>query len=508
MAQYLLPEALGVTEASDALASHLTVEGDGAGGAERTFYDTFDGRLHAAGLALVHDGGRLALVDGATYAERAATEQAKAPQRVLAIELPAGPLREALQPVVDVRAAIPIARVSGRRRALRVLNDDAKTVVRVAVEAPALVLPGRRRRVPLRARVRVAPVRGYDRELERVRRTLERELGVQPAVAPLQDEAVVAAGGTPGGVSSKPAYTLRPGQRADSAAVTILTSLVAIVEANLSGTLADTDSEFLHDLRVAVRRSRSLQRQLRRAFPPQPLERFRAELRWVQQATGPSRDLDVYVLEFDRFQAVVGDDLSPLRRVLEEQRQAAHRSMGRALRSPRFKRLLAEWPAFLEGLEEAPEDDRPSAARPIVEVAGERIRRVYGRMVKEGGAIDDASPAEALHELRKRGKELRYLLEFFGGLYPAGVSKPMVKTLKSLQNTLGRFQDRQVQAETLRGLRDDVAALEGGAAALMAMGLLVDRLEAEQAEARAEFGERFAAFAAKPQRRLVKDTFG
>ncbi len=39
------------------------------------------------------------------------------------------------------------------------------------------------------------------------------------------------------------------------------------------------------------------------------------------------------------------------------------------------------------------------------------------------------------------------------------------------------------------------------------MGRLVDRLYREQADARAEFDERFAAFAAKPQRALVRKTF-
>jgi CHAD domain-containing protein len=506
-AQYLLPEGLGIAEASGAVGAHLAVESGAASAAERMFYDTFDGRLHAAGLVVVHADGRLALVDGTTYAEHAGADYAAAPERVLALELPAGPLRAALEPIVEVRALTPIARVSGRRRALRVLNDDAKTVVRLALEAPAVVVPGRRRRVPLQARVRVVPVRGYAAELERVRRTLERELGVVVGGAALHDEAVAATGGVPGGVSSKPAVALRPDQRTDSAAAAILAPLIAVIEANVPGTLADVDSEFLHDLRVAVRRSRSLQRQLRGAFPPRPLERFRAEFRWLQLATGPARDLDVYTLELRRF----GDglpDLGPLRGVLEERRRLAHRRMGRALRSIRAKRLLADWPVFLEGLVDAPEDDRPAAAQPIREVAAGRIRRVYRRMVDAGAAIDDTSRHEALHDLRKQGKELRYLLEFFADLYPAGVVKPMVKTLKSLQDTLGRFQDREVQAAMLRGLRDDVVAVEGGAAALMAMGLLVERLETEQAEARAEFAERFAAFAAKPQRRLVKDTFG
>jgi CHAD domain-containing protein len=507
MTQYLLPEGLGVAEASASLSEALTVKPDGGDPVERTFYDTFDGRLHADGLALVHEAGRLALVDASTYAERAGIDRAEAPERLMCDDLPAGRLRDALEPIVEIRALLPIARVRGPRRMLRVLNEDAKTVVRLAVEAPALAVDGRRR-VPLRSRVRVTPVRGYDDELAAVRGVLERELGATPAAAPLHDEAVVAAGGEPSGVASKPSVELRPGQRTDAAAVDILTALAEVVEANMPGAMADLDIEFLHDLRVAVRRSRSLQRQLRRAFPPEPLERFRGEFRWLQRATGAARDLDVYELELDRFVAEVGPELGPVRDVLERHRQKAHRAMRRALRSARAKRLLAEWAQFLAGLVEAQEDDRPWAARPIVESASARIQRVYRRMVRDGSAIDDESPPEALHELRKKGKELRYLLEFFSALYPSDVVKPMVKTLKSLQDTLGRFQDRQVQAETLRGLRDEVAAVEGGPAALIATGMLIERLEEEQAAARAEFAERFAAFAAKSQQRLVKGTFG
>jgi len=128
--------------------------------------------------------------------------------------------------------------------------------------------------------------------------------------------------------------------------------------------------------------------------------------------------------------------------------------------------------------------------------------------VKMGSAIGPDSPHEALHDLRKKGKELRYLLEFFASLYPADVVKPMVATLKGLQDVLGRFQDREVQADALRALGDEIAALEGGAAALMAMGVLVQQLAQEQAEAREQFDDRFAQFAAKAQRKLVSQTFG
>ena len=97
-------------------------------------------------------------------------------------------------------------------------------------------------------------------------------------------------------------------------------------------------------------------------------------------------------------------ELDPLLTVLREQRAAAHREVGRALRSYRASHLLGDWRLFLDRLPSLPTDDRPDATRPIGDVAGERITRVYRRMVKMGEAIDDASAPEAYHEFRKKGR--------------------------------------------------------------------------------------------------------
>jgi CHAD domain-containing protein len=202
-------------------------------------------------------------------------------------------------------------------------------------------------------------------------------------------------------------------------------------------------------------------------------------------------------------------DLDPLLEVLRGRRLAARRQMVSDLRSPRVSSLLDRWARFLDGLEGFDETDRPDASRPIGEVAGKRIHKVYGRMVKMGSAIDETSPAEDYHELRKRGKELRYLLELFGApLYPDDVVKPMIKALKALQDVLGRHQDREVQIATLSSLRDELASVRGGTAALMATGALVSRLKEDEQAAREEFAARFAVFAGKDQRKLVKATFG
>ena len=512
MTEYLPPDEMTLDGAGDALRSGVATVAGETQEADRTFYDTFDGLLHAEGLQLVHEGGRLALLETQSGRELAGLVSAPPTSPVLGVELPGGPLREAVIAICGVRALLPLVHVHSRVRTLRVLDDEQKTVVRVSLEEPRVVSDSSSDK-PLRPRVRIVAVRGYDAEFERVRRRLEHELGYKPADQPIVDDALRAAGARPGGTPPKIKVPLAYSQPADDAAVHVLRRLLDVLEANIDGTVADIDSEFLHDFRVSVRRSRAVQRELRGVFPPAALRHFRDDFRWLQAATGDARDLDVYVLEFEQFRGLVPEpmqpDLEPLLTVLRDQRTAAHREVGRVLRSYRTTRLLADWRAFLDRLTSLASDDRPDATRPIGAVAGERITKVYRRMIKMGEAIDERSAPEAYHELRKKGKELRYLLELFGApLYPDDVVKPMIRTLKGLQDVLGRHQDREVQVATLRSLRDQVARLPDGAAAVMAMGVLVERLGEDEGAARRAFAERFALFASKSQRKLVKDTFG
>jgi CHAD domain-containing protein len=301
-------------------------------------------------------------------------------------------------------------------------------------------------------------------------------------------------------------------QRADAAAVAVLRRLLGVIRDNVEGAISGEDDEYLHQLRIAVRRSRTVQRQLAGVFPPIELPGFRSEFRWLQQSTGAARDLDVYISDLGSLALLLPErlrpDLAPLRPVLLHSRITARAEMERALRSRRAADLFEDWDRRLETLVELPLDDRPVAPRPIGEVTGERIGRVYRRVVHMGRRIDASSPPEAYHELRKKAKELRYLLELFGlKLFDEEHVAPMVKALKALQDVLGRHQDREVQMAMLRSAADEVATLPGGGPACMAMGVLVDRLGLDEAAARAEFGERFDAFASDEQRKLVEDTF-
>jgi CHAD domain-containing protein len=307
--------------------------------------------------------------------------------------------------------------------------------------------------------------------------------------------------------------SIDPDQRADAAAAAILRRLLTVVVENVDGSIVGEDIEYLHQLRIAVRRSRTVQRQLRKVFPAVELPGFRSDFRWLQRATGDSRDLDVYVDEFGSLAKLLPealrDDLEPMRQVLIEHQLVAREGLALTLHSRRLEELMDDWERLLESLVELPLDDRPDAARTISDVCGERIAKVYSTIVTMGEEISDSSPAEAFHELRKKGKELRYLLELFGvQLFEADVVGPLIDSLKDLQELLGRHQDREVQVMMVRSLTGEVAPRPGGGPACLAMGTLVARLRDDELAARREFADPFAELASPGQRDAVTETFG
>jgi CHAD domain-containing protein len=485
------------------IASYLRCEAEPPAAARRRFFDSFEWSLYLAGVALEElaaDGRRELLwqdlgANGAVLARQAVDAEPG-----LAAELPPGPVQERLAPVLGIRRLLPMVTLASERRTLRVLNEDDKTVARIVLEQVRVPADGARAEVLLPPRVRLLGVRGYQRELADIDRQLRDLLALEPAAAPLFLSALAATGRRPGSYSSRLDYRLDPGQRADAATRTILLDLLDTLEANIDGTRRNLDPEFLHDLRVATRRTRSALSQIKGVLPQAIVDDFKARFAWLQQVTGPVRDLDVYLLDFPKLKAelpaALRDDLDPLRDWLAGHYDAEQQALADALAGERFVALLRDWRAFLEAPSRgtAPGGAK-DAGTPIKAVADKRIRRMFKRVRREGRAITDASPPEDLHELRKSCKKLRYLMEFFQSLYPAGDLKGLIKQTKVLLDNLGGFQDLAVQAEHLRetaaAMQQDEAAPLG---ALLAMGALISHMFERQQRARQEFARIFAGF--------------
>jgi CHAD domain-containing protein len=307
------------------------------------------------------------------------------------------------------------------------------------------------------------------------------------------------------------------------AAATILLRLLDTIDVNLPGVLADTDTEFLHDLRVSVRRTRSAIKLFGDALsglPRRELAFFAAEFKWVGDLTTPTRDLDVHLLDFDDtargLAAATPADLEPFRAYLAQRRRREFRALARGLRSPRFTELVSRWRDQLTAIEQgtagAPEREakprsgssRRAAGGTAGLLAAERTRVAFTKVARRGAAITADSPAESLHDLRKRCKELRYALEFFAPVYDPAASAPVVGDLKRLQDCLGEFQDTEIQIHEIRALAGAMlAAREAPAVTLLAMGEITAGLAARQRAARADFERRFAAFAGVEGQRRV-----
>lgn len=478
-----------------------------------TYLDTFDWRLHRAGgclrLAPERSGPTLSwLAEDGTVRHRMPAKTAPP----FAGDFPPGALRRAIEPVIAMRRLLVVVDLRLSGCTVNVLDRREKTVVRLHYEEGRAAAPeSQGEPVELPPVLRVQPIRGYDRARQKVVRYLERDLGLEPVAGSEYERALHAIGRQAGDYTSKAKIELDPAMPAGEAAKLIHRTLLATLRRNEAGTRRDLDSEFLHDFRVAIRRTRSALSQLRGVFPAADVERFKGELRWLGGVTGPTRDLDVYLLKMDGYKAelaeAVRQDIEPLQKYLVAEQRRAQRRMVRQLDSSRCQSLLADWEAFLQ--QPAELDGAPNAGRPIAEVASERIWKVYRRVIKEGLAIDQATPAEALHDLRIRCKKLRYLMEFFRGLYdPAKIGK-LIKALKQLQDNLGDFNDYEVQQMSLAGFGEDMQR-RGAAPAetLMAMGRLIEHLAAGQQRERDHFAERFARFSRPVNRQLAEDLFG
>jgi CHAD domain-containing protein len=294
-----------------------------------------------------------------------------------------------------------------------------------------------------------------------------------------------------GDSASKPRLSLRPDRRCDEALRTILGHLRQTVAANVDGVISDMDVEFLHDLRVAIRRARSALSQIKGVLPQPAVDRLAAELQWLGEITNPCRDLDVFLLGMGNYRRQVGaaaNALGDFEKLLRRERSKVLRRVRGALRSKRFTRLMDEWRALVESKPSG--SDPAHAARPISDIAGKKILKACRRMVKHGAGLTDDPSAKQLHRLRIDAKKLRYLLEFFRSLYPAERVDLRIRELKGLQNVLGELNDREIQRARLAVMTRE---LEGtaGAGTLAAMSDLGTALDRRQKELRAVFRDRF-----------------
>lgn len=473
---YVVVDAVSAQTITRSLQALLPTRHSAIGRQRFTVLDTYDGRVSRAGARLTQsslDGRSIVSWKSGGAANELAVQLPRPAS--FAWDLPDGLLYRAVAPVIGPRRLLPQAEAEGSGSLLDVLDDRGKTVARVSVESGQARLPTPRGAWhALPTIVTLSGLRGYARQYERLVPVIQSRPGVR--LCPegvngiLRQQIGVP---EPRDVSSL-GLDLTPGVRADVGARQIHLGLLDVMQGNQFGLLANLDSEFLHDFRVAVRRTRSLLGQIRQVFDEDRVQHFSNEFSWLGKLTGPPRDLDVLILTLrHRRRAFPLEGVDECIALLERMQHDEHTKLIGALNSDRFHKLTSEWRDFLGApvsLQPSPENAR----RRLADVICERAWQLSRKIRRSAAALDVTTSPEAVHDLRVKAKKLRYLVDVAPMSGNATEAKRVLVALKSLQRVLGDFNDAHVQAHRLIEYRGAMAVMGAADESLSAIARLAE----------------------------------
>jgi len=223
----------------------------------------------------------------------------------------------------------------------------------------------------------------------------------------------------------------------------------------------------LHKMRVATRRLRSALATFRPLLERERTEPLRDELRWLAGVLGAARDAEVMHDRLLRLVAAEPSDLV-LGRVrasidadMVRRHRTAHDRVQVELEGERYLRLLDD----LHDLVAHP-PFRSKAAEDALRVLPRLVRRTWRRLDARMAAAEDAQPGavqdELLHEVRKDAKQARYAAEAVAPVFGRPAAR-YAAAVAALQESLGDFQDGVVTRVVLRelGARGHLAGQNG-----------------------------------------------
>ena len=184
-------------------------------------------------------------------------------------------------------------------------------------------------------------------------------------------------------------------------------ALRAIIEETLGHLLADQpaalagDPEGVHQVRIAVRRSRSALRLFSPHLELHASRLFEGELRRAGRTIGEARDWDVFcdeTLPQVSETAEMRKFAEMMKAPAEARRAAAHERCVRQLRDPSFRALVLGLAAWIEeGRADGDQVGDKVLKRDIKDIAEELLDRLDAKATKRGRAVRPDAEAAELH---------------------------------------------------------------------------------------------------------------
>jgi triphosphatase len=427
-----------------------------------TYFDTDDWRIYRAGFAL-----RIRSEDGkseATLKSLHASSAAKADRRELSETLEGfesdligqsrGPVGLRVQAVSGAHAlqALFEVRTSRRRYAVHAANEQLQ-LGEIALDDTVISRPHGQPQTSMQ-RVEVEALTDVHEPLQTLVDTLRSHCSLESASDSKYSQGLKSVGLAPAPLLDFQPTQVDASMRPEEVALANMRRYLSAWYLHEPGARFGDDPEALHDLRVAGRRLEAILRQFE-AFLPATLVRLRPTLKKVLRALGQARDLDVALLELEKFNRILSHadqaHLAPLKELLLAERSRARHKMLSILDSSAVQRdfgrltsALTQPATVTTALNEVP------PARPLRAVS-ELIRMRYKKVRKSADRLTTESSMDAYHAVRGRVKKLRYALETVAVIFGKPADE-MVRSLRRWQERLGIQQDADVAGRRLQAL--------------------------------------------------------
>jgi len=254
----------------------------------------------------------------------------------------------------------------------------------------------------------------------------------------------------------------------------LIWSCLLHLQSNLRGAMAGADAEYLHQMRVALRRLRVVLRMAEKLHADEQLSALNQEVAALCVALGRIREWDVLIAQTAQpmcARMAGHKGLQELLSVSERQRNVLHSAMCGETQARELQRLILRFAIWMNGSYWQQQQALPQ----VRDFAASRLQKLARRFSGSGQNLNKLD-ATSLHALRIVAKNLRYSAEFFSGLYDRQKARSFLAALGEVQDVLGQINDIAVTHRLLDELAAHPCLSEHQEAVVLAKGWIAHDL--------------------------------
>lgn len=437
--QFFLNKPLNMSDQSLSISDDMRLIGSGSTTTTAYCLDDFESSLKLSKRLLLRYQNNLLLLQ--TNTSGALKQKCSSKWRFIS-QLDDGEVKKNLSDCSPIRAFLPGNKNTLHIEQYTLLDDNEKTIARCTLyhlnNADHSLIFGVSH-----------PLRGYDAE----HALLQEFLCKHGAIAINSYADIYAQCGFDQPVyNAKPKLDISVDTPAIETAGHLIEVSIGVARQNEDGIKADYDSEFLHDYRVSLRKVRSVLSLFKGVYSEADTMALKQDFSDIMKETNRLRDLDVYLLDrqelFELLPARMHVGLEQMFDAFTVERKKQLQQVIKMLNGKSYQHSMQAMQDKFSSADKL--SAGPKALTASLPFATKLIWKRYGKVCRIARQIETSTPDVEIHQLRIQCKKLRYLMEFFSTLFPQKMLKDLIKSLKRLQDNLGRFNDFSVQQESLQ----------------------------------------------------------